>query len=179
MSLLVPLQVVYCFKKKSNFAWFVYYIFICCSYIAINWWQISFICAEHYQVHRNKHFSEKFHFKGKRRVKDFILYRKDACSLQCYPKMATRSWVFLSYLCCPCCVSAWKMTLVMPAHPSLPLALRKPASSSLPPTHSAIFHFYPVTPLSPPYPFCSSRCDCFHLIFSCFIQTVRQWWWQI
>lgn len=39
--------------------------------------------------------------------------------------------VFLSYLCCPCrCVSAWKMTLVMPAHPSLPLSLRKPVSSS-------------------------------------------------
>lgn len=41
------------------------------------------------------------------------------------------SGVFLSYLCRPCCcVSAWKMTLVMPAHPSLPLSLRKPASSS-------------------------------------------------
>lgn len=37
---------------------------------------------------------------------------------------------FFSYLCRPCCcVSAWEMTLVMPAHPSLPPSLRKPDSS--------------------------------------------------
>lgn len=47
------------------------------------------------------------------------------------------SGVFLSYLCRPCCVSAWEMTLVMPAHPSLPLSLRKPASSSQSPTHTS------------------------------------------
>lgn len=131
-----------------------------------------FICAEHYQVHKKKRlFSEKLLFNGKRRVKYFILYR--TISWQCCPKMAMHSWVFLSYLC-PCCVSAWKMTLVMPAYPSLPLSLRKPASSSLSPTHSAIFHIYSTTHLSPPYPFCSSLCDCFHLIFSFLIQTVCQ-----
>lgn len=102
------------------------------------------------------------------------------------------SVVFLSYLCRPCCrVSAWEMTLVMPAHPSLPLSLRKPDSSSQSPTQPSLKppHLLPpphpslLPPSFTPSPF-FSFCDVFSWYPVCSfclicILLVHQWWWQM
>lgn len=105
-------------------------------------------------------------------VTSFNLGRKDTllfwrCSVVMMIAFFVPMWAgvlgvcFFSYLCRPCCcVSAWEMTLVMPAHPSLPPSLRKPDSSPHKTPTEPSTHPTPPHSLTNPSPPPATTCPC-------------------
>lgn len=164
---------------SSRFSFFN--MFTCCLFRSMQEKRaFSFTHAEHYQVYKKttkrKGAGEgNISFKsGRTQVSDQPQPRQGrytlvlACSVVMMIAFFVPMWAgvlgvcFFSYLCRPCCcVSAWEMTLVMPAHPSLPPSLRKPDSSPHKTPTEPSTHPPPHLPLPPAPPSLNAR----HLFF--------------